>query len=120
MSEPIDSVEQLKSEVERLTLELDQTVSEKNQAAQYGLVLLEEKESLQTRLDDLELHYENTKHELDNTREVSGEGCGHLLSCRTSGTVGGTGSEVVRGTWGLSGEPPGLAGDREGPRVGVS
>jgi hypothetical protein len=36
-------------EVIRLTQELDQAVAEKEQAAQYGLVLLEEKDSLEAR-----------------------------------------------------------------------
>ncbi|XP_042874742.1 protein bicaudal D-like [Penaeus japonicus] len=70
MAETLESIDNLKQELERLNLELDQTSSEKNQAAQYGLVLLEEKESLQSRLEDLESLYENTKHELDNTREA--------------------------------------------------
>ena len=39
----------LKQEVVRLTQELDQTSSEKIQSAQYGLVLLEEKENLEAR-----------------------------------------------------------------------
>ena len=42
-------LESLKQEVVRLTQELDQTSSEKIQSAQYGLVLLEEKENLETR-----------------------------------------------------------------------
>ena len=42
-------VESLKQEVVRLTQELDQTSSEKIQSAQYGLVLLEEKETLEAR-----------------------------------------------------------------------
>ena len=42
-------VESLKQEVVRLTQELDQTSSEKIQSAQYGLVLLEEKETLESR-----------------------------------------------------------------------
>lgn len=70
MTETMDSVDTLKQELERLNLELDQTSSEKNQAAQYGLVLLEEKESLQSRCEELEALYENTKHELEGTREV--------------------------------------------------
>ena len=44
-----EEMERLKQEVVRLTQELDQTSSEKIQSAQYGLVLLEEKESLETR-----------------------------------------------------------------------
>lgn len=66
----MESLEHLKKEVERLSVELDQTSSEKKQAAQYGLVLLEEKESLQSRCDDLEALYENTKSELETTREA--------------------------------------------------
>ena len=42
-------LDQLRQEVVRLTQELDQTSSEKIQSAQYGLVLLEEKESLEAR-----------------------------------------------------------------------
>lgn len=65
-----EGVEVLRAEVERLSRELDQASSEKVQSAQYGLVLLEEKESLQQRCDDLELVYENAKHELHITQEV--------------------------------------------------
>ena len=39
----------LRQEVMRLTVELDRTSAEKEQAAQYGLVLLEEKDSLELR-----------------------------------------------------------------------
>ena len=49
MEELKTEVESLKQEVVRLTQELDQTSSEKIQSAQYGLVLLEEKESLESR-----------------------------------------------------------------------
>lgn len=62
--------DRLKAEVERLTRELDQASSDKVQSAQYGLVLLEEKESLQQRCDELETLYENMKHELSITQEV--------------------------------------------------
>ena len=63
-------IEELKFKIDSLTNELDQTTSEKNQAAQYGLVLLEEKESLQTRCEELEACYENARHELKVTQEV--------------------------------------------------
>lgn len=66
-----NDAEQLKSEVERLTRELDQASSEKVQSAQYGLVLLEEKEHLQQKCEELETLYENAKHELTITQEVS-------------------------------------------------
>ena len=42
-------VVRLEQEVVRLSQELDQTISEKEQAAQYGLVLLEEKDALEAR-----------------------------------------------------------------------
>lgn len=64
----------LRGEIERLTRELDQASSEKVQSAQYGLVLLEEKSHLKTRCEDLESLYENTRHELDITLEVSYSG----------------------------------------------
>jgi protein bicaudal D len=64
-------IELLKNEIERLSRELDQASSEKVQSAQYGLVLLEEKTDLQRRCEDLEVAYENTKHELKVTQEVS-------------------------------------------------
>lgn len=63
-------------EIERLTRELDQTNSEKIQSAQYGIVLLQEKETLQHRCDELESLYENTRHELALTHEV----CDHPLN----------------------------------------
>ncbi|XP_014247214.1 protein bicaudal D [Cimex lectularius] len=61
---------ELKQEVERLTRELDQASSEKIQSAQYGLGLLEEKENLLQRCEELESLYENTKNELDITQEA--------------------------------------------------
>ncbi|KAF2892472.1 hypothetical protein ILUMI_13691 [Ignelater luminosus] len=66
----MNEIDVLKAEVERLTRELDQASSEKIQSAQYGLVLLEEKENLQQRCEDLEILYENTKHELYITQEA--------------------------------------------------
>ncbi|XP_057372828.1 protein bicaudal D-like [Daphnia carinata] len=64
------NVEILSLEIERLTRELDQTNSEKIQSAQYGIVLLEEKENLQHRCEELESLFENTQHELALTREA--------------------------------------------------
>lgn len=65
------SVVELKAEIERLSRELDQASSEKIQSAQLGLVLLEEKSALQQRCDELESVFENTRHELEITQEVS-------------------------------------------------
>ncbi|KAF5291322.1 hypothetical protein FQA39_LY03473 [Lamprigera yunnana] len=66
----MNSFAALKGEVERLNRELDQASSEKIQSAKYGLVLLSEKKNLEQRCDDLELLYENTKHELHITQEA--------------------------------------------------
>lgn len=68
MANEIDS---MRSEIDRLNRELDQASSEKIQSAQYGLVLLEEKSHLQSKCEELESIYENTKHELEITQEVS-------------------------------------------------
>lgn len=65
------SVEQLNAEIDRLTRELDQASSEKVQSAQYGLVLLEEKGTLEHKCEELESLYDNAKHELEITQEVS-------------------------------------------------
>ncbi|XP_065358520.1 protein bicaudal D [Calliphora vicina] len=64
------SFDELNMEVERLTRELDQATSERAQSAQYGLSLLEEKSSLELRLEELETLYDNAKHELDITHEA--------------------------------------------------
>lgn len=64
------TIEDLRSEVERLTRELDLQSSEINQSAKYGLGLLEEKLALQSKCEELENLYENTKHELEITQEV--------------------------------------------------
>ena len=84
-----ERIEELRAEVDRLQRELDQSSSEKElsvrwkfmsdlglililfyyRKAQYGLALLEEKEQLEIRCDELETLFETTKHELDVTRE---------------------------------------------------
>lgn len=66
----VEEVERLRQDIIRLTQELDQTSSDKIQSAQYGLVLLEEKEGLESRCQELETHFENTKHELEVTQEA--------------------------------------------------
>lgn len=64
------TTEDMQQEIERLGRELDQASSEKIQSAQYGLGLLEEKAALQSRCEELEALYENSKHELDITQEA--------------------------------------------------
>ncbi|CAG0893809.1 unnamed protein product [Cyprideis torosa] len=68
MSEP-----DLRSEVERLRRELDQVTHESAQSAEFGLVLLEEKQSLQDRVRELESAYDATKHDLELTKEALGK-----------------------------------------------
>lgn len=64
------TMEELKQDIQRLRRELDQAVSEKIQSAHYGLVLLEEKDGLALKCEELETLYENSKHELEITQEV--------------------------------------------------
>lgn len=60
----------LRAEVERLTRELRETTQEKIQAAEYGLAVLEEKQLIKQRFDELETEYEAVRHELDQLKEV--------------------------------------------------
>lgn len=60
----------LRVEVERLSRELRETTQEKIQAAEYGLAVLEEKQQLKQRFDELETEYEAARQELDQLREV--------------------------------------------------
>ena len=66
----MSEMEELRLEVERLQRELDQTSSEKIQSAQYGLVLLEEKEQLEIRCEELETLYDTTKNDLEITKSA--------------------------------------------------
>lgn len=60
----------LRREVERLTHDLQQACQEKVQAAEYGLAVLEEKQELQDKLDELESKHDTTKHDLKQAKEV--------------------------------------------------
>ncbi|KAK2862088.1 hypothetical protein Q5P01_001621 [Channa striata] len=62
----------LRAEVERLTRELRETTHEKIQAAEYGLAVLEEKQRLKLRFDELETEYETVRQELDQLKEAFG------------------------------------------------
>lgn len=62
----------LQAEVERLTRELRETTQEKIQAAEYGLAVLEEKQQLKQRFDELETDYETVRQELDQLKEAFG------------------------------------------------
>ncbi|XP_077458800.1 protein bicaudal D homolog 2 [Stigmatopora argus] len=63
----------LLAEVERLTRELRETTQEKIQAAEYGLAVLDEKQQLKQRFDELETEYEAVRHELDQLKEAFGQ-----------------------------------------------
>ena len=77
-------METLSQEIERLTRELDQTNSEKIQSAQFGIVLLSEKQALQQRCEELESLYENSRHELSLTQEVFRHRPGARCDCLTN------------------------------------
>ena len=62
MGDQQQELDTLRQEVIRLTQELDQTSSEKIQSAQYGLVLLEEKENLEARCQVRLLTISKPKH----------------------------------------------------------
>lgn len=66
----MSAIEHLKSEVERLSNELQQACLEKVQAAEYGLAVLEEKQTLQEQYDELETVLEANKQELECLKEV--------------------------------------------------
>ena len=61
----------LSNEVARLQAELDETTRQKIQAAEYGLAVLEEKQQLQVRCEEIESEYEVVKHELERVKEVT-------------------------------------------------
>ncbi|XP_030633595.1 protein bicaudal D homolog 2 isoform X2 [Chanos chanos] len=63
----------LRAEIERLSRELSETTREKIQAAEYGLVVLEEKQQLKQRYDELENEYETVRQELDQLKEAYGQ-----------------------------------------------
>ncbi|XP_017481245.1 PREDICTED: protein bicaudal D-like [Rhagoletis zephyria] len=60
----------LKADIERLNEELKMATSEKIQSAQFGLVLLDEKEELQKRYNELEAKYEFEKKDFEDLSEA--------------------------------------------------
>ncbi|XP_073423741.1 protein bicaudal D homolog 1 isoform X3 [Dendrobates tinctorius] len=71
--EVLQTVEDYKAEIERLTKELSETTQEKIQAAEYGLVVLEEKLTLKQQYDELEAEYDTLKQELEQLKEAFGQ-----------------------------------------------
>uniref|UniRef100_A0A8C7AIK0 BICD cargo adaptor 1 n=2 Tax=Mustelinae TaxID=169418 RepID=A0A8C7AIK0_NEOVI len=68
--EVLQTVDHYKTEIERLTKELTETTHEKIQAAEYGLVVLEEKLTLKQQYDELEAEYDSLKQELEQLKET--------------------------------------------------
>ncbi|XP_062299806.1 protein bicaudal D homolog 1-like [Scomber scombrus] len=68
-----DSVEQCRAEVERLNRELAEANREKIRAAECGLVVLEENQSLKQQYADLEAEQEALKLELEQLQEAFGQ-----------------------------------------------
>lgn len=60
-------------EVRRLSRELAETTQEKIQAAEYGLAVLEEKQQLKLRYDELDAECESVRQELELLREAFGQ-----------------------------------------------
>lgn len=66
-----ESVDQYRAEVERLTRELAEANREKIRAAECGLVVLEENQTLKQQYADLESEQETLRRELEQLQEVS-------------------------------------------------
>ncbi|KAI7797504.1 putative protein bicaudal D-like protein 2-like [Triplophysa rosa] len=66
-------LEWVRAELERLSRELSDTTREKIQAAEYGLAVLEEKQTLKQQYDELEAEYETVRQELEQLREAFGQ-----------------------------------------------
>lgn len=59
-----------KAEIERLTRELTAALQERSQSAAYGLELLNEKENLKSKYEQIEAQYEQSKRDLQELREA--------------------------------------------------
>lgn len=67
------SVDQYRAEVERLTRELAEANREKIRAAECGLVVLEENQTLKQQYAELETEQEGLKRELEQLQEVNSD-----------------------------------------------
>ncbi|XP_022535333.1 protein bicaudal D homolog 1 isoform X3 [Astyanax mexicanus] len=68
-----ETVDQYRAEVERLTRELAEANREKIRAAECGLVVLEENQSLKQQCAELESEQEALRHELEQLQEAFGQ-----------------------------------------------
>lgn len=64
------TVPDLKKEIDRLSFDLQQACQEKIQAAEYGLAVLEEKQKIQDKYEELETTYDSKNKELERAKEV--------------------------------------------------
>jgi len=66
----MSTIADLKKEIDRLTFDFQQACQEKVQAAEYGLAVLEEKQQVQDKYDELDNQFESKNKELENAKEV--------------------------------------------------
>lgn len=70
-SEPESEIDQLRCEIRFMQQELSLAVEDKIRAAEYGLQLLEEKEDLEKKVDNLESLHDKCQQEIKNVTVVS-------------------------------------------------
>jgi chromosome segregation ATPase len=66
----MDEISTLQKEIAELTTRLATADANNAKAGEYGLKLIEEKSLLEAQYDQLQRDYDNTKVELESTREV--------------------------------------------------
>ncbi|KAM4882630.1 protein bicaudal D homolog 1 isoform 1-T1 [Thomomys bottae] len=71
--EALPTADHYRAEIERLSRELAETTHEKIQAAEYGLVVLEEKLTLKQQYDELEAEHDALRQELEQLKEAFGQ-----------------------------------------------
>ena len=83
---PLDlSPDELRTEYSKLRVELDEISQQKDQAAQYGLQLIEDQSVLKDEFTQLQELFEATKHERDCAKEALGQ---IQLNMKTQTAVG--------------------------------
>ena len=96
-------MEALQEELERLNKEIIEANDDRAKAAEYGIVLLEEKQALQSQNEELTGLFDTTKRELETSVEVRGMVytyiCIYMCVYRKAGNIGG---EVYLADWRFS------------------
>ena len=70
-------MEALQEELERLNREIIEANEDRAKAAEYGIVLLDQKQALQSQNEELTALFDTTKRELETAVEVRGGDCIH-------------------------------------------